>query len=46
MYEMDVFHVIEYIKAAIGVVLDIKFDEIEKRFTEQHHRNQPNKNIQ
>ena len=29
VYEMEVYHVIEYIKAAIGVVLDIKFDEIE-----------------
>ena len=34
VYEMDVFPLIEYIKAAIGVVLDIKFDEIEKKFNE------------
>lgn len=31
---MDTFLVIEYIKAAIGVVLEIKFDEIERKFNE------------
>lgn len=29
VYQMDTFLVIEYIKAAISVVLEIKFDEIE-----------------
>lgn len=38
VYEMEVYHVIEYIKAAIGVVLDIKFDEIERKFNENKNR--------
>ena len=29
VFQMDVFLVIEYIKAAVGIVLDLKFEEIE-----------------
>jgi len=35
VYDMDTFLVIEYIKAAIGVVLDIKFEEIERKLHEK-----------
>ena len=31
VFQMDTFLVIEYIKSAIGVVLDIKFEEIERK---------------
>jgi len=34
VFTMDTFLVIEYIKAAIGVVLDIKFEEIERKLNE------------
>ena len=29
IFQMDTFLIIEYIKAAVGVVLEVKFDEIE-----------------
>ena len=35
VFKMDTFLVIEYIKAAIGVVLDIKFEEIEAKLADQ-----------
>ena len=34
VFKMDTFLVIEYIKAAIGVVLDIKFEEIEAKLAD------------
>ena len=34
IFKMDTFLLIEYIKAAIGVVLDIKFEEIEQKLVE------------
>ena len=34
VFKMDTFLVIEYIKTAINVVLDIKFEEIEQRLAE------------
>ena len=35
VFEMDTFLVIEYIKMAIGVVLEIKFEEIERKLKQQ-----------
>ena len=35
IFKMDTFLVIEYIKTAINVVLDIKFEEIEQRLADQ-----------
>ena len=35
VFEMDTFLIIEYIKAAIGVILEIKFEEIERKLNEQ-----------
>lgn len=34
VFNMDVYLVIEYIKAAIGIVLDLKFEEIEQKLAE------------
>lgn len=34
VFKMDTFLVIEYIKTAINVVLDIKFEEIEQKLAE------------
>ena len=34
VFQMDVFLVIEYIKAALGIVLDLKFEEIELKLAE------------
>jgi len=39
VFQMDTFLVIEYIKAAIGVVLDIKFEEIEQKLDENNNLN-------
>ena len=39
VFTMDVFLVIEYIKAAIGVVLDIKFEEIEAKLADHKATN-------
>ena len=34
VFEMDTFLVIEYIKAAIAIVMDLKFEEIESKLIE------------
>ena len=34
VFKMDTFLVIEYIKTAINVVLDIKFEEIEQKLAD------------
>ena len=36
VFKMDTFLVIEYIKTAINVVLDIKFEEIEQKLADNH----------
>ena len=35
VFQMDVFLVIEYIKAAVGIVLDLKFEEIVLKLAEK-----------
>ena len=39
VFKMDTFLVIEYIKTAINVVLDIKFEEIEQKLAENSTKN-------
>lgn len=39
VFQMDVFLVIEYIKAAVEIVLDLKFEEIELKLAENKSLN-------
>ena len=42
VFKIDTFLVIEYIKTAINVVLDIKFEEIEQKLAENSTKNDKN----
>ena len=40
--QLDTFIVLEYIKSAIEIILNLKFEEIENRLKESSTDNQPN----